>query len=86
MKLTDRLSLLTVGLPLLLLPIAMWAGCPSLPHRLGPSRIDDTVRYGLPSEAAGEAVYRLLIDPQPKLRNLLMGEEEWRRFVPLFCR
>ncbi len=41
---------------------------------------------GLDPRAVAESVYRVLINPKPPLRNMVMSDDKWPELAPLFCR
>lgn len=63
------------------------AGCPELPGTgVAKDEINAYRKQGLDTRDVGEAVYRLLINPKPPLRNLIMTDSQWEQLIPLFCR
>ncbi|KAK9919097.1 hypothetical protein WJX75_009391 [Coccomyxa subellipsoidea] len=61
-------------------------GCPELSAEEGSDVIKGYTTQGLNPKDVGEGVYRLLINPNPPLRNLIMTDEQWSALIPLFCR
>ena len=63
-------------------------GCPELEVSQGDTIISHYTQApdALDPRAIGEAVFRLVINPTPPLRNLVLPDTRWAAFVPLFCR
>ncbi len=75
------LSLLSLQLPLCA------AGCPELaPSGVGKQAIQSYTKEGLDTHDVGEAAYRLLINPAPPLRNLIMSDSQFGQIIPMMCR
>jgi hypothetical protein len=41
---------------------------------------------GMDSHDVGEAVYRISVDPAPRLQYLIMRDDQWPQTVPILCR
>lgn len=41
---------------------------------------------GLDPKAVGEAAYRLAVDPNPPLRNIVATDDQFSSLLPLWCR
>ncbi|CAL8471634.1 g11176 [Coccomyxa elongata] len=61
-------------------------GCPELAQQEGKSVIQGYTTQGLNPRDVAEGAYRLMINPNPPLRNLIMSDEQWASLIPLFCR
>ncbi|CAK0785918.1 hypothetical protein CVIRNUC_009131 [Coccomyxa viridis] len=62
-------------------------GCPELPGAgVGKQAIESYTQQGLDPHDVGEAAYRLLINPTPPLRNLIMADNQFGQIIPLMCR
>ncbi|CAL8465628.1 g5164 [Coccomyxa elongata] len=61
-------------------------GCPELAKQYGTSVIKGYTAQTLSPRDVAEGAYRLMINPNPPLRNLIMSDEQWATHIPLFCR
>ncbi len=67
--------------------LSWYVGCPELaPSGVGKEAIQSYTTLGLDPHAVGEAAYRLLINPKPPLRNLIMADSQWKQIIPMMCR
>lgn len=63
------------------------AGCPELVSTTAQSTLQTYLKpNALSAKAVGEGAYRLAIDPKPKLRNFIMSDTEWAKYMPVVCR
>ena len=53
---------------------------------MGKQAIESYTQQGLNPHDVGEAAYRLLINPTPPLRNLIMADNQFGQIIPLMCR
>lgn len=64
-----------------------FAGCPELaPSGVGKQAVESYTKQGLNPHDVGEAAYRLLINPTPPLRNLIMEDDQFEQIIPMMCR
>ena len=62
------------------------SGCPELAASQRNATIDAYRTNGLSPNDVAEAVYRIAIDPKPRLRYLVMRDDNWKTYIPVFCR
>ena len=53
---------------------------------MGKQAIESYTKQGLDTRDVGEAAYRLLINPAPPLRNLIMSDSQFGQIIPMMCR
>lgn len=63
-----------------------YAGCPQLFTEVGQQVINGYKQMGLDPKAVGEAAYRLAVNPNPPLRNIIMTDDQFSSLLPLWCR
>ncbi|KAL0048017.1 hypothetical protein WJX82_005770 [Trebouxia sp. C0006] len=62
-------------------------GCPELVSTTAQSTLQTYLKpNALSAKAVGEGAYRLAIDPKPMLRNFIMSDTEWAKYMPVVCR